>query len=146
MQFKKTFQSRENRIRRLIVSVFDLMSSLLTALHYLGPIWGEYNVQNLKLIRQHHKNCKTHPQGKIFNMDQILVISALTQFLVGIEKLSHKQQSPLYGRVTKKYDIYRNNNKKNLVTLAKQRLLAQKNFFYEVNFFHSLIKLNFSLI
>ena len=63
---------------------------------------GEYNVQNLKLIRQHHKNCKTHPKGKKFiysfynnkivNMDQFLVICALTQFLVGIEKLSHKQQ------------------------------------------------------
>ena len=55
-------------------------------------------------------------------------------------------QSPLYGRVTKKYDIYRNNNKKNLDTLAKVRLLVQKIFFYEVNFFYSLIKLNFSLI
>ena len=55
-------------------------------------------------------------------------------------------QSPLYGRVTKKYDIYRNNNKKNLDTLAKVRLLVKKIFFYEVNFFYSLIKLNFSLI
>ena len=38
-------------------------------------------------------------------------------------------QSPLYGRVTKKYDIYRNNNKKNLVTLASLRLLVQKKIF-----------------
>ena len=60
----------------------------------------EYSVENLKLIRQHHKNCKTHLKGKKFiylfynnkivNMDQFLVICALTQFLVGIEKLSHK--------------------------------------------------------
>ena len=34
-------------------------------------------------------------------------------------------QSPLHGRVTKKYDIYRNNNKKTLVTLANLRLLVQ---------------------
>ena len=25
---------------------------------------GEYNVENLKLIRYHNKNCKTHPKGK----------------------------------------------------------------------------------
>ena len=25
---------------------------------------GEYNVENLKLIWRHHKNCKTHPKGK----------------------------------------------------------------------------------
>ena len=55
-------------------------------------------------------------------------------------------QSPLYGRVTKKYDIYRNNNKKTQVTLEILRLLAQNKFFYEVNFFHFLIKLNSSLI
>jgi hypothetical protein len=24
----------------------------------------EYSVENLKLIRQHHKNCKTHPKGE----------------------------------------------------------------------------------
>ena len=55
-------------------------------------------------------------------------------------------QSPLYGRVTKKNDIYWNNNKKKLVTLAKYRLLVQKKFSYEVNFFHSLNKLNSSFI
>ena len=55
-------------------------------------------------------------------------------------------QSPLYGRVTKKYDIYWNNNKKTQVTLEILRLLAQKKIFYEVNFFHFLIKLNSSLI
>ena len=55
-------------------------------------------------------------------------------------------QSHLYGRVTKKYDIYRNNNKKNQATLEILRLLAQKKNFYEVNFFHFLIKLNSSLI
>ena len=44
-------------------------------------------------------------------------------------------QSHLYWRVTKKYDIYRNNNKKNLVTLAKVRLLAQKIFFMKQIFF-----------
>ena len=26
---------------------------------------GEYNVENLKLIRDHHKNGKTYPKGKI---------------------------------------------------------------------------------
>ena len=26
--------------------------------------WGEYNVENLKLIRRHHKNVKTHLKGK----------------------------------------------------------------------------------
>ena len=52
------------------------------------------------------------------------------------------------GELRKKYDIYRNNNKKEqkTVTLAKVRLLVQKIFFYEVIFFYSLIKLNFSLI
>ena len=36
--------------------------------------------------------------------------------------------------------------KKNPVTLASLRLLVQKKKNYEVNFFYSLIKLNFSLI
>ena len=26
----------------------------------------EYNVENLKLSRDRHENCKTHPEGKIF--------------------------------------------------------------------------------
>jgi hypothetical protein len=55
-------------------------------------------------------------------------------------------QSPLYGRVTKNYDIYGNNNKKKKVSLASLRLLVQKIFFYEVIFFYSLIKVNSSFI
>ena len=35
---------------------------------YLGektkPTRGEYNVENLKLSRDRHENCKTHPKGK----------------------------------------------------------------------------------
>ncbi|MCP3900973.1 MAG: hypothetical protein GY707_14810, partial [Desulfobacteraceae bacterium] len=27
---------------------------------------GEYNVENQKLSRNHHENCKPHPEGKIF--------------------------------------------------------------------------------
>jgi hypothetical protein len=30
------------------------------------PDRGEYNVENLKLIRHHHKNCKTHLKGNYF--------------------------------------------------------------------------------
>ena len=36
--------------------------------------------------------------------------------------------------------------KKTLVTLAGLRLLVQKYFFYELHFFHSLMKFNSSLI
>ena len=27
---------------------------------------GEYNVENLKLSRDRHENCKTHPKGNFF--------------------------------------------------------------------------------
>ena len=44
-------------------------------------------------------------------------------------------QSPLYGRVTKKYDIYQNNNKKKPSNFGKSETVGtKKNFFYEVFF------------
>ena len=54
----------------------------------------------------------------------------------------------MYERVTKKYDIYRNNNKKKKKPsyFGKFETVGTKKNFYEVNFFHSLIKLNSSLI
>ena len=39
---------------------------------------GEYNVENLKLIRHHHKNCKTHPQGK--NLFTLSITKELVRF------------------------------------------------------------------
>jgi len=38
-------------------------------------------------------------------------------------------QSPLYGRVTKKYDIYRNNNKKKPGYFGKIETVGTKKFF-----------------
>jgi hypothetical protein len=38
---------------------------------------GEYNVENLKLIRRHHTNCKTHPKGK-----KISIYFSITKELV----------------------------------------------------------------
>ena len=48
------------------------------------------------------------------------------------------------GELRKKYDIYRNNNKKTGI-FGKFETVSTI-FFYAVNFFHSLVKLNSSLI
>ena len=49
-----------------------------------------------------------------------------------------RMQSPLYGRVTKKYDIYRNNNKKTPGIYGKFETVGTKKNFFEVFFFSFL--------
>jgi hypothetical protein len=45
-------------------SLFTFIKNDLSRCEFFMKSRGEYNVENLKLIRQHHKNCKTHPKGK----------------------------------------------------------------------------------
>ena len=62
--------------------------------------------------------------------DTIFVVSLIHAVLtLAAAALQNKNQSPLYGRVTKKYAIYRNNNKKKPV--GKFETVGTKFFFYE---------------
>ena len=49
--------------------------------------------------------------------------------------LAYISQSPLYGRVTKKYDIYQNNNKQKPGYFGKIETVGTKKFFLWSNFF-----------
>ena len=58
------------------------------------------------------------------------VLWCLIEFLSKDPKLPSFDQSPLYGRVTKKYDIYRNNNKKKPGYFGKIETVGTKKIFF----------------
>ena len=72
-------------------------------------------------------NQDTHSAGRYVSCTILL-----TPFIT--DTIQEKKQSPLYGRVTKKYYIYRNNNKKTLDTLGNVRLLVQNFFLWSIFF------------
>ena len=66
------FHQVQNKKFGQVFRIFDKFEEIQTTFdkfmpHLTSLYRGEYNVENLKLIRRCHKSCKTHPKGKNSN-------------------------------------------------------------------------------
>ena len=54
---------------------------LITHIHHMAPTpRGEYIVENLKLSRDRHENCKTHPKGNFYLFIYFSITKELVRF------------------------------------------------------------------
>ena len=91
-----------------------------TKWRYGCEIFGFFYSRSLKLREKYISFAHLILHSLYFFLREVFTFQFLNDKIHNYRISSYSfHQSPLYGRVTKKYDIYRNNNKKNLVTLAK---------------------------
>ena len=123
--FEYKFSFKQDAFTIKFLSIFFLFFHywIITSLGHISVFW-HWQIQKKKLW------CATGEENK---MQASAVHNGVIVFLKSYLK-SHLGQSRLYGRVTKKYDIYRNNNKKNPGYFGKCETVGTNFFFYEVFF------------